>query len=193
LFLPKIGKKEAMKLFLKLFSLHLPSSVKRNKLEDLFRLAADAFQTEIPEIQGLSYPEALERFATFTRDEAGKAIHSGDDLTALKGRLFTNAMELGENLRKKYRIKTVSDAMVMSRILYRILGIDFQGNKQGDVVIRRCFFSSFYSPQICEVISSLDEGVAAGLSDGGKFSFDQRMTEGEACCKARIRFEGNQP
>ena len=180
-----------MNMLLNLFTLYLPSSMKKKKLEELFDLAADAFQTEIPEIHKLSYGEALERFAVFTRDEAQRAIESGGDLAALKGRLYTNALKLGDKLRKKYRVKTVSEAMVMSRILYRILGIDFQGSKQGDVVIRRCFFSRYYSPQICEVISSLDEGVAAGLSDGGKFSFCQRITEGEACCTAQIRFEEN--
>jgi hypothetical protein len=79
----------------------------------------------------------------------------------------------------------------MSRTLYGILGIDFKGNPQGDVVIRRCFFSRFYSPQICEVISSLDEGVAFGLSAGGTFSFNQRITDGKTCCTAQIRFEEN--
>lgn len=181
-----------MNRFLKLLAYHLPSFVKKKKLDELFFLAADAFQADIPEIQGLSYSETLERFAAFTRDKAEKALDSGIDLNALKGRLYANALELGENLRKKYRIKTVSDIMAMSRILYRILGIDFHGNNQGDVVIRRCYFSGYYSPQICEVISSLDEGVAAGLSGGGKFLFDYRITEGEACCRARIRFEENQ-
>jgi hypothetical protein len=178
-----------MNVFLKLLAYCLPPSVKKKKLEELFSLAADAFQTDIPEIRALSYRETLERFAVFTRDEADKAIDSGRDLDALKGRLYANALELGENLRKKYRIKTVSDVMTMSRVLYRILGIDYQGSKQGDVVIQRCFFSSYYSPQVCQVISSLDEGVAAGLSGGGKFSFDQRITEGETCCKAQISFE----
>jgi hypothetical protein len=131
-----------MNKLLKLLANHLPSSLKKKKLDELFLLVADAFQTDIPAIQGLSYCESLERFAAFTRDEAEKAIDSVSDLDALKGRLYANALELGESLRSKYRIKTCSDLMAISRILYRILGIDFQGNAQGDVVIRRCFFSS---------------------------------------------------
>jgi hypothetical protein len=180
-----------MNVFLKVFTPPLPSFMKKKKLDELFALTADAFQTDIPEIQELSYSETLEKFAAFTQGEAGKAIDTGSALDALKARLYANALELGESLRKKYRIKTVPDIMAMSRILYRILGIDFRGNKRGDVVIRRCFFSSCYSPQICELVSSLDEGVITGLSGGGLLSFDHRITEGKVCCKARISFEEN--
>jgi len=178
-----------MNLFLKLFPRCLPSFAKKKKLEELFCLAADAFQTETPETQELSYAEALEKFAVFTRDEAEKSIHAGDDLAALKKRLYTNARDLGDKLRKRYRINSLSDAMAMSRFLYRILGIDFRGNKQGEATIRRCFFSHIYSSQICEVISALDEGLAAGLSAGGRLTFDQRITEGNTCCRARVCLE----
>lgn len=180
-----------MNVLLNLFKLYIPSSLKRRKLEELFSLAADAFQCNCPEIKQLSYKEALELFAVFTLDQAQKSIESGGDLAALKMRLYTNAFSVGEKLRKRHRIETLSDAMAMSRILYRILGIDFQGNQKGEIVIRQCFFSSYYSPQVCAVISSMDEGVAAGLSGGGAISFDQRITEGKDCCLARIRFEEN--
>lgn len=178
-----------MNVALNVFKFFIPSAVKKKKLEELFCLTADAFQCKVPEIKGLTYRETLEKFAAFTRDEAQSALTSGDDLAALKTRLYANALALGEKLRKRFGIKTLSDAMAMSRILYRILSIDFQGNPQGEIVIRRCFFSDVYSSQICEVISALDKGVVAGLSGGGKFSFDQRITEGESCCKAKIRFE----
>ena len=163
--------------------------MKKKKLRELFYLAADAFQCQVPETKDLSYRESLERFASFTRDEAQRAIDSGDDLAAVKARLYTNALALGEKLRKKYGIKTLSDAMAMSRILYRVIGIEYLGNRQGEVVIRRCFFSDVYSSQICEVISALDSGVAAGLSNGGMLSFNQKITAGKNCCRARIRFE----
>jgi len=180
-----------MNVALNVFKFFIPPSAKKKKLEELFYLTADAFQCKVPEIKRLTYSETLEKYAAFTRDEAQRSIESGDDLAALKTRLYANALALGEKLRKRYGIKTLSDAMAMSRILYRILGIDFQGNRQGEVVIRRCFFSDIYSSQICEVISALDEGVAAGLSGGGVFAFDQRITQGKSCCKAWIRFEEN--
>jgi len=180
-----------MNVFLNLIKIHIPSYVKKKKLEELFCLAADAFQCKVPETKDRSYRELLERFAAFTRDEVQKAMKSGDSCAALKSRLYKNALSMGEKLRRRHGIKTLSDAMTMSHILYRILGIEFQGNRRGEVVIRRCFFSDIYSSRICEVISALDEGVAAGLSGGGKLSFTQRITEGKDCCKALISFEEN--
>jgi hypothetical protein len=32
----------------------------------------------------------------------------------------------------------------------------------------------------------LDAGLLAGLSDGGRLVFSQRITEGYACCRARL-------
>ncbi len=74
--------------------------------------------------------------------------------------------------------------MVMGRILYRALKIDFRGISSGEIEISRCYFSQFYSPQICELISSLDEGILAGLAGDGRLTFSQRITEGRDCCKA---------
>jgi hypothetical protein len=76
--------------------------------------------------------------------------------------------------------------MEMSSILYQILGIDFEGDTSGEVTIKKCFFSDYYSQQVCQIISSLDEGVAAGLSGGGNLSFSGRITEGKDCCRARL-------
>jgi hypothetical protein len=172
--------------------IYVPVSVKRKKLGELCRLTACAFRHEAPELSGLSYREALARYAVFTRDEAEKAIDSGEDLEALKARLFENAYILGERLRKNFKPRTLKDVMIISRILYRLLGIDFQGTREGEALIRRCFFSSYYSGEICRIISSLDEGIAAGLSGGGRLSFEQRLTEGKDCCRAWLRFKENQ-
>ena len=178
-----------MNVLLTVLRVYIPSVVKKNKLEELFCLVADAFQCEVPDIRRLSYREALEQFAILTRDEARRAIESGDDLAELRKKLHARAWVIGEKLRKRYRIRSLSEAMIMSRILYRSLGIDFRGTRQGKIVIRRCFFSGHYSPQMCDLISSVDEGIAGGLSGGGRFAFHQRITEGKDCCRAEIRFE----
>ncbi len=78
------------------------------------------------------------------------------------------------------------DAMQMAHLIYGIVGIDFRGNPQGEVVISRCYFSSFYSPKVCGIISSLDAGLLSGISGGGRLSFQQRLTEGTECCRARL-------
>jgi hypothetical protein len=93
---------------------------------------------------------------------------------------------MGSELRQRLHIKNTQEIMLASRLLYDILGIEFQGDARGEVTINACFFSTYYSSGVCRILSSLDEGVAAGLSGGGTLSFAQRITEGKDCCKARL-------
>jgi len=166
--------------------IYIPQCVKKRKLKELFSCTASAFECNPPEIQGLSFGECLEKFASFTKVETERSIRQGKDLQIIKSRLFQNAFRIGENLRNKFRVTTIEEVMIMSRILYGILEIDFHGAAQGEITIKRCFFSNKYSSQVCRVISSLDEGVIAGLSGGGQFEFSERITEGKDCCKARL-------
>ena len=94
----------------------------------------------------------------------------------VKQRLYLNASLLAKNIRKNLRSSGVADVMKIGRLVYRILNIDFRGNNDGEVIIQKCFFSSFYSSDVCRLISSLDEGLMEGFS-GGTFRFSQRITE----------------
>ena len=173
---------------IRLFALkiHYPSFIKRKKLKELFELTAEAFGCEVPPLNHLSYVDMLKSFAQLTAAEAEKHIREGKNLEEIKERLHDNAFRLGKKIREGYGLYTLQEIMEMSRILYQTLGIDFEGDVSGEVTIKKCFFSDYYSPQVCSVISSLDEGVAAGLSGGGRLSFSKRITEGHACCRARI-------
>ena len=172
----------------RLFALkfHTPSCIKKKKLEELAALVADAFGKPNPTMKGLSYVERLKAFASYTKKEAEILIREGQHLEEIKNRLYENAYKLGQKIRKDFRIHSTQEVMEMSRILYQILGIDFEGDRDGEVTIKKCFFSRYYSDRVCELISSLDKGVAAGLSDGGKLSFSQKITEGKDCCKAHL-------
>lgn len=172
-----------MNLLVRTIQVHVPAFIRRKKLLELFDLTAAAFRGEAPVLEGLGYEECLLQYAQFTRQEAEKAIQQGCDREA-KGRLYQSALQMGQNLRKSFRISTTADAMDMARILYRGLRIDFSGTSQGEITIRRCFFSQFYSSVVCDVISALDSGVMAGLAGGGQLVFSQRITEGKDCCKA---------
>jgi hypothetical protein len=162
----------------------IPKFIKKKKLEELFDLVTEAFGKERPPLKGLSYRERLNAFALYTSNEAERHIQEEHDVEHVKKRLFENARVLGQKIRKDFGIRGAKDVLEMSRILYRILGIDFKGELSGEVTIRKCFFSDYYSPQVCRFISSLDEGVAAGLSGGGRLTFFQRITEKKDCCKA---------
>ncbi len=173
-----------MNLLLNIARIYVPGFIKKEKLQELFELTAAAFQSDVPSIKMLSYDDCLTAYAHFSQTKAEEAIEQHHHIDAVKERLYRNAYQMGEKLRHDFRIENQAEVILLSKILYNILKIEFAGNASGEVTITRCFFSQFYSPEICEIISSLDEGVAAGLSAGGKLVFHERITEGKPCCRA---------
>jgi hypothetical protein len=112
---------------------------------------------------------------------------SGGDLAEIRGRLYDGAYRMGQDLRRTFRVANIPDALAAARVLYRALGIDLQAAGGGEIVIRRCYFSQYYSSAVCQVIASLDEGLFAGLSNGGELAFYRRITAGYECCRAHFR------
>jgi hypothetical protein len=94
---------------------------------------------------------------------------------------------MGRELRGTFRVAGTADALAAARVLYRALGIDLRAAPGGEITVHRCFFSDYYSSPVCRLIASLDEGLFAGLSNGGQLAFTQRITEGNGCCKAHFR------
>ena len=170
-------------MLLKIMQLYMPEFIKKKKLNELFRLTADAFQSELPELRGLSFAECLSKYALFTKEQAESYLQSGRPLEEAKHRLYQNSCIFGQNLRKSLHIITCEEAVTVLKVIYKLIGIDFQCDRQGEIIINQCFFSKYYSGDVCKLISSLDEGLAAGLSNGGKLCFNQRITEGGSCCK----------
>lgn len=68
--------------------------------------------------------------------------------------------------------------------LYRGIGITLSGSLPGTVTVSRCYFSHVYTPDMCALISAMDDGVVSGIMGGGRLTFLQRITEGCACCRA---------
>lgn len=161
----------------------LPDFIKKKKLKELFRLTADAFQRDLPKLKRLSFAECLSKYALFTREHAESYLKSGRPINEVKTRLYENSFVLGQSLRKSLRIVTWDEAAAALKVIYKLIGVDFQCDEQGGITIRQCFFSKYYSGEICQLVSSLDEGLAAGLSGGFKLYFNQRITEGCSCCK----------
>jgi hypothetical protein len=175
-----------MNLLGKITCYYLPTAIKKRNLNQLIRLTARAFQSEPPDTNGKSYQECLQKFAYFTQKKASEIIVRKDNMPKVKKRLYRNAFLMGYNIRKLLGIHTQSEVMAISRRLYGFLNIDFQGDSSGQITIKKCFFSSYYSKEICQLISALDEGIVAGLSAGGKLSFNQRITEGKPCCQGQL-------
>ncbi|MGE5483833.1 MAG: hypothetical protein ACM3X4_02310 [Ignavibacteriales bacterium] len=186
---------------LAILRLYLPPAVKRNKLRELLSLTADAFgcaapgvdtapiMDAAPSMDGLSHCDCLRRYALFTREQAEKALERGSGLPKIRDRLYRNAHRFGQRIRRQLRVATPEEAVAAMRILYRAIGIDLAGELPGEVVIDRCFFSDFYSEEVCRLISALDAGVAAGISGDSKLEFYQRLTGGYDCCRAHFRFK----
>jgi len=171
-------------MFLLLGQLYLPPSVKRKRLKQLFTLTAEAFGSNTPRMEGISLDEILERYARFTRKEAEKSISRPEAREKVRERLYLNAFTLGCELRRKYRIRTLRDALRMGRIIYKVLKIDFCGDGARGIVIKKCFFSNYYSAEVCALISAIDEGIMAGLTSGLRIRFIERITDGNECCRA---------
>ena len=172
-----------------LLFMFIPAAVKKALLKELSEFTAYAFACAPPEIGEFSYTEMLVRYAEFSREEAAKAIEKGDGLGEIKQRLYENARLLGQKFKARYRLNTLKDAFGMARVLFRILRIDFQGNPSGEIVVRRCFFSSRFSKEVCSIVSSFDEGLLAGLSGGAVLTSFERTADCSSCCRARFVFQ----
>jgi hypothetical protein len=140
----------------------------------------------MPRLSGLSREQCLLEYARFTAEGVEAALRRGDDPAELQERLYRNAYRLGQAPGRMLRVRDVEDVMALGRLLYGILEIEFQGNHGGEITINRCYFSSFYSPEVCQAMSAMDHGLLAGLAGGGNLVFTQRITEGRPCCCAHF-------
>ncbi|MBN1856548.1 MAG: hypothetical protein JW846_06330 [Dehalococcoidia bacterium] len=154
----------------------------------LFNATADAFHMTPPSTRGKSCAECLRLYALFTREQADSAILHGKQ-AEVQSRLFQNAYHMGEQFRRDFKV-TTTDVMRMGSLIYKMLQIDFEGKPDGNILIHRCFFSAYYSSEVCRLISSLDEGLLTGLAGGGSLAFKQRITEGHECCRAYLQNDG---
>lgn len=173
-----------MNLLVAALGVHTPEFLRRRALAELVAVTAAAFGCPAPPLDGVTGDERLRRYARFTHDQAEEAIARGRDLEVIHDRLYAGAFRLGAAARQRLRITTLADVMAAARLLYRGLGIDWRGTPAGEVTIPRCFFSDFYSSDVCRVISALDDGFLAGLAGGGQLVFSQRITEGHDRCRA---------
>lgn len=177
-----------MNLLLRLAAGPLPACIRKRELVRLAGLTAAAFGRAVPPLAGLSASAALAAYARFTGTAAEDALKEDEEGQALQERLFAGAQRYGALWRRRFRLTTREEAMRAARVLYRAIGIEFRGDAEGAIEISRCFFSCYYTPEVCRLISALDAGVLSGLSGGGKLVFVRRITEGADCCQARMEW-----
>jgi hypothetical protein len=180
-----------MRLLISVLQIYTPDYIKKRALMQLFDATAAAFEAEVPPIAGLDSQKCLAEFARFTQTHAEQRLRDGHEVEVVGQRLYRNAVEMGQLHRKWLRVGTMADVMAIGRVLYRILDIDLQGDARGEVVIHRCYFSRFYSGEVCRLMSAMDRGLFAGLSNGGELTFTCRITEGQPSCRAHFRWENS--
>ncbi len=162
---------------------YIPECVRTRALRRLFKDTAAALRRPVPPLGGLRSQQVLASYAAFT---ASATRDADTDDEVFSNELFRSAKAYGAALRRLFGVTTTTDVVSAARVVYRLLDIDFDGNVHGEIVISRCFFSAAYTPETCQLMSALDDGLLAGLSDGGRLTFSQRITEGHACCRARL-------
>ncbi|HEX6581155.1 MAG TPA: hypothetical protein VF195_09830 [Actinomycetota bacterium] len=182
-----------MSLRLRALELHVPDVVARSALRRLFEATVAAFGCEPEDVDGLDHRALLERYASFTSTCAERALAGHTDLDAVSRRMWAHAYALGAALRRGLGVRTRADALRAARIAYRMIGIDLRADEHGDVTVDRCAFAAGYSPEVCRLMSALDAGLFAGLSDGGRLAFSERITEGRPRCLARISWQEASP
>jgi hypothetical protein len=163
-----------------------PPWLKRRLLDDLARITAEAFGGSRPQWRSRGFEDRLQQYATFSAAAAGGLLAGGDQAAgaAARARLCTAAIDLGASLRRRLGVRSFEDALRALSLLYRHIGIDLRPAGPADVEVTRCSFAGVYDERVCELMSALDEGVAAGLSAGRQLRFTQRLSGGASCCRA---------
>jgi hypothetical protein len=103
--------------------------------------------------------------------------------------LFKAGLKLGREARKRLIVNDdLPDLVRAARVLYRVLGIEFE-IEYGDevtIIVSKCCLSNYYTPETCRILSAADEGVVQGLNENIHMKFTQRMTDGPSECLACI-------
>lgn len=164
---------------------HEPGCVRRLELAALTRLAGRSFGSpESPApvrlyggLPALTAENALRRYARLT-------LCCMERCEAYPSRLYEEAFRLGSRIR---RITGFEDERDMERLvfcLYRNIGISMSGSIRDGFEIYGCYFSGFYTPEQCALMSNVDSGIVAGICGGGRLVFTERITEGCGRCRA---------
>jgi hypothetical protein len=169
--------------------LYTPELLKRMVICRLTTFCAVAFQCPVPEWKGFSAEKLLEKYACFTANVIReRSALNNEEGPALQNRLYREAFQAGQRLREWFGLTDRNEVVRVMRFLYRLIQIDLQGDPQAKgVIISQCFFSRYYSSEVCKVMAAFDQGLAAGLSGGERLEFSERITEGGEFCRADWR------
>lgn len=125
---------------------------------------------------------ALQSYARFTQEQLEQLATRPD----AREKMYQAARDTGSLIRKVLLIRTDDRARRVLFRLYAYIGITLSGVCPGEITVEQCYFSRFYTPEMCRIMSSMDAGIFAGIFGGGKLHFHARITEGCPCCRAEF-------
>lgn len=168
----------------------IPDPVRRWALRALFRTTVNAFGAPMPDLRRRSADAILASYAAYTDALARGVALDPERRSQVERRLHDNTELLGRRVRLALGVRSTIDALEVAHRLYGLIGIDLTGDERGCVVVTRCAFAAKYSPDVCRLMSASDAGLLAGLTDGGRLSFSQRITSGSPVCLATLAVDG---
>jgi predicted ArsR family transcriptional regulator len=119
----------------------------------------------------------------------------GKENAAKLGRekLFEVGKGLGVEIRGKLGITSnPKDLVKAAKLLYRVLGIDFDvewlGKTNASLLVHKCALAKEYNEVTCLILSATDEGVINGLQPTANMTFKNKITDGSSTCVAEIKF-----
>lgn len=152
----------------------------RIQLQLLLNAMSRAFEVPGKRIWRLPYQRALEAYTIFTENAMRLS-------PANPQRLYREAYALGSRIRRLTGFTDNADLRRLIIFLYGNIRIAMDGVIPGEVTVSSCYFSRFYTPEQCALMSYMDSGVMAGLWGGGRLTFTARITEGCEACTAMFR------
>ncbi len=154
----------------------------RIEIQLLMNLTARAIGKPACRIWTLHNDEALKVYAEFTRDNLQGTVNQ-----QVLQQMHQEACKTGRMLRKLMRLSNQADVERVTIALYRNIGIKLEGHLPGQLRFRHCYFSQYYTPQLCLAASALDDGIMRGLAGDGRLTFQQRITQGCQYCLATFK------
>jgi hypothetical protein len=170
----------------RLFASLPPNAIRPFVVRRLLRITAEAFGARRPAVRWMRGDRPLRLYAESSGAFASALLEGGGDVAAVRRALWERARAVGQTLRRLLGIRTDDDAMRAASIVYRVLGIDLRAVEPGRIVVTRCAFAQRYRPDVCALMSALDDGLFAGLTGGRRLTFARRLTEGAPACVASL-------
>ena len=178
-----------MSLRIRALPRRIPDPVRCWALRTLFRSTAKAFGAPMPHLRRRSAEAILASYAAFTDEQARAAAADPVRRAQVERRLHDRTERLGRRVRLALGVRSTTEALEVAHRLYELIGIDLTADERGRVVVTRCAFAARYSPDVCRVMSASDAGLLAGLTDGGRLAFTERITSGSPVCIATLAID----